>query len=111
MARASPIGMACAFRFSRDLGLCPGQDAVRVESHLKAVGLPTRIAEIPGLDADARGDPGRDAPGQEGRARPADLHPRAGIGESFIARDVDEASVLAFLKHGLSGGRSELAAA
>ena len=37
------IGMASAFRFSRDLGLCSGQDATRVEAHLKAIGLPTRM--------------------------------------------------------------------
>ncbi len=47
------IGMASAFRFSRDLGLCSGQDATRVEAHLKAVGLPTRMRDIPGFDAAA----------------------------------------------------------
>src|SRR6202035_2747385 len=46
------IGMACAFRFSRRLGLCTGQDAMRVERHLRAVGLPTEIAEIAGLNAE-----------------------------------------------------------
>ena len=45
------IGMVSAFRFSRDLGLCSGQDATRVEAHLKAVGLPTRMRDIPGFDA------------------------------------------------------------
>ena len=46
------VGMACAFRFSRDLGLCLGQDAIRVENHLASVGLPTRISQIPGLAPD-----------------------------------------------------------
>jgi 3-dehydroquinate synthase len=42
------IGMALAFRLSVKLGLCPGQDAERFVRHLKAVGLPTSIADIPG---------------------------------------------------------------
>ena len=46
---AVAVGMACAFRFSRQLGLCSGQDAARVEAHLKSVGLPTRIQDIPDL--------------------------------------------------------------
>jgi len=42
------IGMALAFRLSVKLGLCPGQDAERFVRHLKAVGLPTSIADIAG---------------------------------------------------------------
>ena len=65
------IGMACAFRFSRDLGLCSrtGRGA-RVENHLAGVGLPTRISpKSPASNADAQAILDRDAPGQEGRAR------------------------------------------
>ena len=91
------IGMVSAFRFSRDLGFCSGQDATRVEAHLKAVGLPTRMRDIPGFDAGAedvlaamRQDKKVD------RGRLTFILAR-GIGESFVARDVDEASVSAFL--------------
>lgn len=42
------IGMALAFQLSVRLGLCPGQDAERFVRHLKAVGLPSAIADIPG---------------------------------------------------------------
>jgi 3-dehydroquinate synthase len=42
------IGMALAFRLSVRLGLCPGQDAERFVRHLKAVGLPAAISDIPG---------------------------------------------------------------
>jgi 3-dehydroquinate synthase len=42
------IGMALAFRLSVRLGLCPGQDAERFMRHLKATGLPSAIADIPG---------------------------------------------------------------
>src|SRR6185503_2205146 len=43
------IGMALAFQLSVRLGLCPGQDAERFVRHLKAVGLPPAISDIPGL--------------------------------------------------------------
>jgi 3-dehydroquinate synthase len=42
------IGMALAFRLSVKLGLAPGQDAERFVRHLKAVGLPSAISDIPG---------------------------------------------------------------
>jgi 3-dehydroquinate synthase len=42
------IGMALAFRLSVKLGLAPGQDAERFVRHLKAVGLPSEISDIPG---------------------------------------------------------------
>src|SRR6201990_150103 len=45
---AVAIGMVLAFDLSVKLGLCPGQDAERFRRHLKAVGLPSSIADIPG---------------------------------------------------------------
>ena len=42
------IGMALAFRLSVRLGLCAGQDSDRFIRHLKAVGLPVAITDIPG---------------------------------------------------------------
>ena len=42
------IGTALAFFLSVKLGLCSGQDAERFKRHLKAVGLPADIADIPG---------------------------------------------------------------
>jgi shikimate kinase / 3-dehydroquinate synthase len=96
------IGMALAFRFSRDLGFCPGQEAGRVEAHLKAVGLPTRLRDIPALDAGA-GDI-LDAMRQDKKVERGRLTfiLARGIGESFIARDVAEASVSAFLDRELA---------
>ncbi len=98
------IGMACAFRFSRELGLCPGQDAVRVENHLKTIGLPTRIAEIPGLEADAQAiltAMRQDKKVERGRLTFILVK---GIGESFIAKDVSEAQTLAFLEREIARG-------
>ncbi len=98
---AVAVGMASAFRFSRQLGLCSGQDAGRVEAHLKAVGLPTRIGDVPGLEADAEtilAAMRQDKKVERGRLTFILVN---GIGESFIAREVEEASVLAFLKQDL----------
>jgi shikimate kinase / 3-dehydroquinate synthase len=91
------IGIVSAFRFSRDLGLCSGQDATRVEAHLKAVGLPTRMREIPDFHADPEdilAAMRQDKKVERGRLT---FILARGIGESFVARDIEEASVSAFL--------------
>jgi shikimate kinase / 3-dehydroquinate synthase len=96
------IGMALAFRFSRELGLCSGQDAVRVEAHLKAVGLPTRIGDIP----DFKGDPESllAAMRQDKKVERGKLTfiLAKSIGEAFVARDIDEGRVSAFLARELA---------
>jgi len=96
------IGMASAFRFSRDLGLCSGQDAGRVEAHLKAVGLPTRMRDIPGFASDPKEilDVMRQDKKVEGGKLTFILS--RGIGESFVARDVDQGSVSTFLARELA---------
>jgi 3-dehydroquinate synthase len=40
---AVALGMVLAFRFSAERGLCPAEEAERVERHLASVGLPTRL--------------------------------------------------------------------
>jgi shikimate kinase/3-dehydroquinate synthase len=96
------IGMALAFRFSRDLGLCSGQDAMRVEQHLRAVGLPTRIGDIPGFEA----DPGSllAAMHQDKKVERGKLTfiLARGVGEGFVARDIEEGGVSAFLARELA---------
>ena len=66
--------MACAFRFSRELGLLRARTPRGSRPICRASGLPTRIQESRAFE-DAGGHSGRDAPGQEGRAGQADLHP------------------------------------
>jgi len=94
---AVAIGMTCAFRFSRRLGLCPGQDAVRVENHLRAVGLPTEMRDIPRFAAEP--DAILAAMRQDKKVERGRLTfiLARGIGESFIAKDVAEAEIRAFL--------------
>ncbi len=97
------IGMAQAFRFSAAQGLCDPADAVRVEAHLKAVGLPTRLADVPGDLPDADGLLALMAQDKKvSRGRLTFILAR-GIGRSFIAGDVDPAAVRAFLQTEVAG--------
>jgi shikimate kinase / 3-dehydroquinate synthase len=96
------IGMASAFRFSRDLGLCSGQDAARVEAQLRAVGLPTRMRDILGFNAGAEDIVAAMRQDKKVTRGQLTLILTKGIGESFIARDVDEVSVSTFLARDLT---------
>ncbi len=91
------IGMCLAFRFSESLGLCPAGTAERVSRHIKAVGLPTRLSDIPGGKAEA-GElvrlMGQDKKVRDGRLTFILVR---GIGEAFISRDIEEATVRDFL--------------
>jgi 3-dehydroquinate synthase len=95
---AVAIGMAQAFRFSERLGLCAAGAAARVEAHLEAAGLPTRISAIPGT-----GRPDIDTlvrlMGQDKKVKAGRLTfiLVRGIGEAFIQRDLDEAALRQFL--------------
>ena len=92
------IGMALAHRFSTRMNLASPDDAARVEAHLRAVGLPTRLEDIPGTL------PGADALlsyiAQDKKVSRGALTfiLSRGIGQAFIARDVPASEVHAFLK-------------
>ncbi len=91
------IGMALALRFSEELGLCAAGTAERGAAHLRAVGLPTRIGDIPGGKADADDLVrlmGQDKKVRQGKATFILVR---GIGEAFITQDVDPARVRDFL--------------
>jgi 3-dehydroquinate synthase len=95
---AVAIGMAQAFRYSERLQLCPPGTADRVARHLAAVGLPTRIGDIPGAER-----PGVDqllalmAQDKKVRAGRMTFILARGIGEAFITRDVDIVDLKDFL--------------
>lgn len=96
---AIAIGMCQAARFSEHLGLCPSGTAARIESHLRTVGLPTRVAHIAGDD---RPEPQalfalmqQDKKVQGGRLTLILLR---SIGDAFVTREVDAAEVAAFLE-------------
>lgn len=95
------VGMALAHRFSSRLNLCSMDDALRVEAHLRDVGLPWRMADIPGDLPDAEGllaYIGQDKKVMRGALTFILTH---GIGQSFIARDVPSSEALSFLRESL----------
>jgi 3-dehydroquinate synthetase len=99
---AISIGIALALAFSARRGLASAAEAARVERHLAAVGLPTRISsirgELPGL--------GRlmELIAQDKKVRRGKLTfiLARGIGASFIAPEVDASDVRAFLAERLA---------
>ncbi len=102
---AVAIGMAQAARFSEERGLCPTGTAARVEKHLRAVGLPTRIAHVSGSE---RPDPKalfalmqQDKKVQAGRL--TFILMRA-IGDAFVTREVEADDVAAFLEREVALG-------
>ncbi|OYX12206.1 MAG: hypothetical protein B7Z15_10340 [Rhizobiales bacterium 32-66-8] len=94
---AVAIGMSLAFAYSARLGLCSGQDAVRAVRHLEAVGLPTRIADVPGPLPDTDGLMTLIAQDKKVSRGALTFILAHGIGRAFIAKDVDPASVREFL--------------
>lgn len=91
------IGMVLAHGFSARLGLAPGQDTGRVEAHLRAAGLPTRLRDIPG---DLPGtDYLMDAIAQDKKVVRGALTfiLTRGIGQAFIEKNVAPDTVRAYL--------------
>ncbi|WP_395666929.1 hypothetical protein [Methylocella sp.] len=96
------VGMALAFRFSARLGLCGLEDAMRVEAHLRDVGLPTRVGDVEGLGATP--DALMDAMAQDKKVERGALTfilARA-IGDCHVAKSVPAEEARAFLAHELS---------
>jgi 3-dehydroquinate synthase len=94
---AVALGMALAFDFSARLGLTPQADADRAKHHLGKAGLPTHISDVPG------GVPGvdglMDLMAQDKKVKRGRLTfiLVRGIGQAYVAPDVDPAEVRAFL--------------
>ena len=91
------IGMVLAHRFSARMNLASPDDAARVEQHLRQVGLPTRMSDIPGELPPAEtllGMIGQDKKVKRGKLT---FILTRGIGQAFIADDVPPSEVRAFL--------------
>jgi len=92
---AVAVGMALAFAFSADRGLCPPEDAGRVRDHLQSAGLPVSFdADPAALVRHIR----QDKKASAGRV-PFIL--ARGIGQAFVAHDVELDEVEAFLSRQL----------
>ncbi|MGB5950445.1 MAG: 3-dehydroquinate synthase [Parvibaculum sp.] len=92
------VGMALAFDLSARLGLCSGQDVIRVRRHLEKAGLPKSLADVPGALPDA--DELISLMGQDKKVVDGKLTfiLARGIGEAFITRDVDPAALRTLLR-------------
>ncbi|MFC5387690.1 3-dehydroquinate synthase [Aquamicrobium segne] len=97
------IGMALAHRFSVRMNLASPDDAERVEAHLKAVGLPWRMADIPGKLPDADALLAFITQDKKVSRGALTFILTQGVGQSFVARDVPPSQVLAFLKENHPG--------
>ncbi len=95
------IGMALAHRFSARLNQASPDDAARVEAHLTAVGLPTRLADVPGGLPDAQKLLDYIAQDKKVSRGALTFILTRGIGKSFIAKDVPASEVLGFLQDSL----------
>ncbi len=100
---AIAIGMALAFEFSaRRQGLAPMADAKRAIGHLAAVGLPTRIKDIPGSQLSV--DQLMDLIAQDKKVKRGMLTfiLVRGVGQAFIETGVDAREVRVFISEKLA---------
>jgi 3-dehydroquinate synthase len=91
------IGMALAFRLSVKLGLAPREDAERFIQHLKAVGLPSSIADIRGPPPDAKNliaAMAHDKKVADGKINFVLLH---GMGKAFVTNAVPQDALVDIL--------------
>lgn len=91
------VGMALAFRFSARLGHCSQADADRATRALAGCGLPTRLSDVPGHPFDVErlvAHMGQDKKAEGGRLT---FILARGLGEAFVAKDVDASNVRSFL--------------
>lgn len=97
------IGMCLAFRLSEALELCPPQTAARVAAHIKSVGLPTEISDIPGDELPSAAHL-VDLMGQDKKVRDGQLTfiLARDIGDAFVTRDVSAERVGEFLAEQLA---------
>ena len=95
------IGMALAHRFSARLNLASPDDARRVEAHLGEVGLPWRLADVPGSLPGAERLLGYIAQDKKVLRGTLTFILTHGVGQAYVARDVPASEVLSFLSESL----------
>jgi 3-dehydroquinate synthase len=90
-------GIAMAMRYSVQLGLCSGQDALRAEQLLNALGLKTRLADLKGGPYKAEELLAHMAHDKKARNGKLTLILSRGIGQAFLQRDADMSPLRQFL--------------
>ncbi|HEV2362839.1 MAG TPA: 3-dehydroquinate synthase [Caulobacteraceae bacterium] len=94
---AVALGCALAFRFSAELGLCPAADAERAEAAIRAAGLPAFLGETPGAPFSAQRLLAHMAQDKKALGGAISLVLVRGIGEAFVAGDIDRDRLGSFL--------------
>lgn len=95
------IGITLAFDMSVQMGLCPAEDAVKVRRHLSHLGLPTTI-DFAGRDISAKAlldHMQNDKKVRDGRLT---FILARGIGQAFVADDVDSQEVERLLRRAIA---------
>ncbi|EJF89599.1 3-dehydroquinate synthase [Bartonella vinsonii subsp. arupensis OK-94-513] len=92
------IGMVLAHQFSAQLNLTDPTITQRVETHLKAIGLPTQLKDIPGKLPDAKTLLTFIAQDKKVSQNSLTFILTRGIGQSFIAKNVPSEAILTFLE-------------
>jgi 3-dehydroquinate synthase len=99
------IGCALAFELSSRLGLCPQEEPSRIRAHLRAMGMKTDLADIPGdlPGAEALLDlMAQDKKVIDGQLR---FILARGIGQAFVTSDVPRNAVREVLEEALAAPR------
>jgi 3-dehydroquinate synthase len=99
---AVAFGMTLAFAFSARKGLIAPADAARVRRHLQAVGLPTDIGDLNGPLPDVSRLMDLIAQDKKVKRGTLTFILVRGIGQAFIAADVDPGEIRDFLEETLS---------
>ncbi|WP_114966403.1 3-dehydroquinate synthase [Alkalilacustris brevis] len=99
---AVAIGCGLAFDLSARLGLCAQELPGRIGAHLQAMGMKSRLSDIPGPLPEAQGLLALMAQDKKVRAGRIRFVLARGIGESFVAEDVPQEAVKALLDEALS---------
>ncbi|MEM6941737.1 MAG: 3-dehydroquinate synthase [Pseudomonadota bacterium] len=100
------VGCALAFDLSARLGLCAQEEPSRVRAHLRAMGMKTDLADIPGdlpSAATLLDLMGQDKKVVDGQLR---FILARGIGDAFVTSDVPRERVLHMLAEGLDARSS-----
>ncbi len=101
---AIAIGMVMAFDYSAAAGLCAPEDAARVRHHFEAVGLPVFAGAIPGGPPDVGTMLSLMRQDKKVRQGRLTLILARGIGDAFVACDIEMDALRAFLQRALQAG-------
>ncbi|WP_455466047.1 3-dehydroquinate synthase [Bartonella sp. B39] len=99
---AVAIGMILAHQFSAQLNLISTTLTQRIEAHLKAIGLPTQLKDIPGKLPDAEMLMTLIAQDKKVSQNNLTFILTRGLGQSFIAKNVSPDAILTFLEQKLA---------